>query len=65
MTAPIIILDNVDLKFPKLKGILSAIKDKLTGKTTSFTALKNVNLEINSGEVFGLIGKMDQANLQF
>ena len=57
MTAPIIILDNVDLKFPKLKGILSAIKDKLTGKTTSFTALKNVNLEINSGEVFGLIGK--------
>lgn len=57
MTAPIIILDNVYLKFPKLKGILSAIKDKLTGKTTSFTALKNVNLEINSGEVFGLIGK--------
>ena len=57
MTAPIIILDNVYLKFPKLKGILSAIKDKLTRKTTSFTALKNVNLEINSGEVFGLIGK--------
>ena len=57
MTAPIIILDNVNLKFPKLKGILSAIKDKLTGKTTSFTALKDVNLEINSGEVFGLIGK--------
>ena len=57
MTAPIIILDNVYLKFPKLKGILSAIKDKLTGKTTSFTALKNVNLEINSGAVFGLIGK--------
>ena len=57
MTTPIIILDSVDLKFPKLKGVLSAIKDKLTGKTTSFAALKNINLEINSNEVFGLIGK--------
>ena len=57
MTTPIIVLDNVDLKFPKLKGVLSAIKDKLTGKTTSFAALKNINLEINSNEVFGLIGK--------
>ncbi len=57
MTTPIIVLDSVDLKFPKLKGVLSAIKDKLTGKTTSFAALKNINLEINSNEVFGLIGK--------
>ena len=57
MTSPVIILDNVDLQFPKLRGILSAIKDKLTKKSFSFPALKKVNLEINSGEVFGLIGK--------
>ena len=57
MTSPVIILENVDLKFPKLKGILSVIKDKLTRKTTSFPALKKVDLEVNSGEVFGLIGK--------
>ena len=57
MTAPVIILDNVDLQFPKLKGILSVIKDKLTKKTTSFPALKKIELKVNSGEVFGLIGK--------
>ena len=57
MTAPVIILDNVDLCFPKLRGILSVIKDKLTKKSKSFTALKRIDLEINSGEVFGLIGK--------
>ena len=52
-----IILQNVTLRFPKLKGILSIIKDKITKKDTSFTALKGVDLEIKSGEVFGLIGK--------
>ncbi len=57
MTTPVIILDNVDLCFPKLRGILSVIKDKLTKKSKSFTALKRIDLEINSGEVFGLIGK--------
>lgn len=57
MTESVIILENVTLRFPKLKGILSMIKDKITKKNTSFTALKGIDLEIKSGEVFGLIGK--------
>ena len=57
MTESVIILENVTLRFPKLKGILSMIKDKITKKNTSFTALKEIDLDIKSGEVFGLIGK--------
>ena len=51
MTSPVIVLENVDLRFPKLKGILSVVKDKLTRKSTSFPALKKVDLKVNS-EVF-------------
>ena len=32
MTESVIILQNVTLRFPKLKGILSIIKDKITKK---------------------------------
>tara|TARA_B100000767_G_scaffold263308_1_gene276926 strand:- start:1557 stop:2291 length:735 start_codon:yes stop_codon:yes gene_type:complete len=57
MTESVIILQSVTLRFPKLKGILSIIKDKITKKDTSFTALKGIDLDVKSGEVFGLIGK--------
>ncbi len=62
MTESVIILENVTLRFPKLKGILSMIKDKITKKNTSFTALKEIDIDIKSGEIFGLIGKNVSAN---
>ncbi len=57
MKESIIILDDVTLNFPKIKGLISVIKDFITKKKTHFTALRSVNLEIKQGEVFGLIGK--------
>ena len=57
MKKSIIILDDVTLNFPKIKGLISVIKDFITKKKTHFTALRSVNLEIKQGEVFGLIGK--------
>lgn len=57
MKESIIILDDVTLNFPKIKGLFSTIKDFIIKKKTYFTALKNINVEIKQGEVFGLIGK--------
>jgi ABC-type polysaccharide/polyol phosphate transport system ATPase subunit len=57
MKKSVIILEDVTLHFPKLKGFVSIFTDLIRKKKTQFTALRNVDLEVQSGEVFGLIGK--------
>ena len=57
MKKSVIILNNVSLYFPKVIGFLSLVRNFFTKKNTRFNALKRVNLEVKSGEVFGLIGK--------
>ncbi|MDR0580383.1 MAG: ATP-binding cassette domain-containing protein [Campylobacteraceae bacterium] len=48
------ILADVMLKLPKRKNLIT-VKD-LTKKFGSFTAVKNINFTVNSGEIFGLLG---------
>ena len=57
MKSKVICLENVDLEFPKAKGLISSLRGLVGKKETGYQALKDVNLEIQSGEVFGLIGK--------
>ncbi|MDR2341843.1 MAG: ATP-binding cassette domain-containing protein [Campylobacteraceae bacterium] len=48
------ILADVMLKLPKRKNLIT-VKD-LTKKFGNFTAVKNINFTVNSGEIFGLLG---------
>tara|TARA_B100000945_G_C20371368_1_gene592268 strand:+ start:210 stop:938 length:729 start_codon:yes stop_codon:yes gene_type:complete len=54
-------IENVTLHFPRSKGIIKSLlnlfrtKDK--GGKGSFTALDDINLTINQGEVIGVIGR--------
>ena len=57
MKQTVIVLENVTLHFPKLKNFISIFTDLIRKRKTQFTALRGVNLEVKSGEVFGLIGK--------
>ena len=57
MKQTVIVLENVTLHFPKLKNFISLFTDIIRKRKTQFTALRGVNLEVKSGEVFGLIGK--------
>ena len=57
MKKSVIFLNNVSLNFPKVADFFSLIRSFFTKKNSRFTALKEVSLEIKSGEVFGLIGK--------
>lgn len=57
MKQPVIFLENVTLHFPKLKSLMSIFSDLVKRRKSQFTALRNINLEVRSGEVFGLIGK--------
>ena len=57
MKSTVISLENVTLHFPKLKSLISIFTDLIKRRKSQFTALKNINLEVRSGEVFGLIGK--------
>jgi ABC-type multidrug transport system ATPase subunit len=52
MKKSVIILEDVTLHFPKLKGFVSIFTDLIRKKKTQFTALRNVDLEVQSGEVF-------------
>ena len=56
MTHTTVELEKVDLKFPRSSGLLSSIKS-VFGKKKERTALKNINLKVNSGEVIGVIGR--------
>ena len=57
MTHTTLELEKVDLKFPRSSGLLSSIKSVFGKKKEGFTALKNINLKVNSGEVIGVIGR--------
>ena len=57
MKRTVVSMENVTLHFPKLKSFFTLFRDLVKKKNTQFTALKNVDLEVYSGEVFGLIGK--------
>ena len=57
MTHTTVELEKVDLKFPRSSGLLSSIKSVFGKKKEGFTALKNINLKVNSGEVIGVIGR--------
>lgn len=57
MTSNAVILEDVDLNFPSEKGFLSSLKNLFSSNNDDFKALQKINLNINSGEVFGLIGK--------
>ena len=51
----IVRLENIALHFPRQRGILTGILGLLRGKTAAgkgtFTALKNVDLDVQKGEV--------------
>ena len=49
-------LENISLKFPKQRNLVSIILDTLRKRERTFTALTDINLEINQGEVIGIIG---------
>ncbi len=54
-------MEGITLHFPRQRGILVGTIDLLRGKSTAgkgkFTALKDVDLEVNKGEVLGVIGR--------
>ena len=57
MSTNAIVLDAVGLSFPNSKSFVSAIKNLVSKSNDDFTALKDINLTVRTGEVFGLIGK--------
>tara|TARA_B100000900_G_scaffold363557_2_gene337629 strand:+ start:276 stop:998 length:723 start_codon:yes stop_codon:yes gene_type:complete len=57
MTTTAIRLRDICLHFPKQRHPLSFVVDFIRKKDRKFTALKNVNLEIQQGEVVGIIGR--------
>ncbi len=50
-------IDNVTLYFPKQRNALKMFTNFLSRKKESFTALRNVSLNVKKGEVLGIIGK--------
>ena len=57
MTKTAIQLNDISLHFPKQRNPLAIVLDFIKKKDRKFTALKNVNIEINQGEVVGIIGR--------
>jgi ABC-type polysaccharide/polyol phosphate transport system ATPase subunit len=57
MTENAVVIENVTLHFPKQRNALKMLINLLQGKRERFTALKNVSLDIEKGEVLGIIGK--------
>ena len=57
MTKTAIQLNDISLHFPKQRNPLSIVLDFIKKNDRKFTALKNVNIEINQGEVVGIIGR--------
>jgi len=64
MSETVIEVDNVSIKFPKTRVTLGTVESslmKLTrfGKTQEdfFVALNGINLEVNEGEILGIIGR--------
>ena len=57
MTKTAIQLNDISLHFPKQRNPLAIVLDFIKKNNRKFTALKNVNIEINQGEVVGIIGR--------
>lgn len=57
MTKTAIQLYDISLHFPKQRNPLAIVLDFIKKNDRKFTALKNVNIEINQGEVVGIIGR--------
>ena len=57
MTKTAIQLNDITLHFPKQRNPLAIVLDFVKKNDRKFTALKNVNIEINQGEVVGIIGR--------
>ena len=57
MTKTAIQLNDISLHFPKQRNPLAIVLDFIKKNDRKFTALKNVNIEINQGEVVGIIGR--------
>ena len=57
MTKTAIQLNDIGLHFPKQRNPLAIVLDFVKKNDRKFTALKNVNIEINQGEVVGIIGR--------
>jgi ABC-2 type transport system ATP-binding protein len=57
MSSNAIEIDHVTLLFPKKQGVLGWLKNLGKGTKHQFTALNDVSLTIQKGEVVGIIGK--------
>ena len=57
MSSTSILLKNISLQFPKQRSILGIFLDKLRGRKNTYTALSGIDLEIQKGEVIGIIGQ--------
>jgi ABC-2 type transport system ATP-binding protein len=57
MTNPSIVLKNIALRFPKQRGLIQMILGLFRKNSTEFTALSDVSLQIEKGEVIGIIGR--------
>ena len=56
MSEKSIVLKGISLYFPKQNNVFTMFSNALTKKVNHFVALKDINLEINQGEVVGIIG---------
>ena len=56
MSETVISIENVVLNFPRRRGLISMILGLFKDTKRSYTALNGVSLEINKGEIVGVIG---------
>lgn len=57
MNQPSIQLEGITLHFPKQRNIFQILVDFFKKKERKFTALSGIDLEIQQGEVIGIIGR--------
>jgi ABC-2 type transport system ATP-binding protein len=57
MTQPSIQLEGITLHFPKQRNIFEILVDFFKRKERKFTALSGIDLEVQQGEVIGIIGR--------